>query len=106
MELFVLATAPARTSHNQVESSYAGNTPVTDGQVYEVGYRVRWLAGSPRVHSSSYHQRLARSVVLQMPARLGTPGDMAEACLFLLSDASAWVTGQIIAVDGGQIVRA
>ena len=46
-------------------------------------------------------------MVSQLPlARLGTPQDMANACLFLLSDASAWVTGQIFAVDGGQIVRA
>ena len=26
-------------------------------------------------------------------------------CLFLLSDASAWMTGQVINVDGGQIMR-
>jgi len=39
-------------------------------------------------------------------SRLGTPEDMAGACLFLLSDAASWVSGQILAVDGGQIVRA
>jgi 3-oxoacyl-[acyl-carrier protein] reductase len=37
--------------------------------------------------------------------RLGTPEDIVGACLFLLSDAAAWLTGQIIAVDGGQTVR-
>jgi 3-oxoacyl-[acyl-carrier protein] reductase len=48
-----------------------------------------------------------QQLVSQLPlARLGTPQDMASACLFLLSDASSWVTGQILAVDGGQIVRA
>lgn len=46
-------------------------------------------------------------LVAQIPiSRLGTPQDMAGACLFLLSDAAAWVSGQILAVDGGQIVRA
>jgi 3-oxoacyl-[acyl-carrier protein] reductase len=38
--------------------------------------------------------------------RLGKPRDMVGACLFLLSDEAAWVTGQIVNVDGGQVFRA
>jgi NAD(P)-dependent dehydrogenase (short-subunit alcohol dehydrogenase family) len=37
--------------------------------------------------------------------RMGQPVDLVGACLFLLSDAAAWLTGQVLAVDGGQIVR-
>ncbi|HNJ77941.1 MAG TPA: SDR family oxidoreductase [Marmoricola sp.] len=37
--------------------------------------------------------------------RMGQPEDMVGACLFLLSDEASWVTGQILAVDGGQIFR-
>jgi NAD(P)-dependent dehydrogenase (short-subunit alcohol dehydrogenase family) len=37
--------------------------------------------------------------------RVGTPQDLVGACLFLLSDEAAWVTGQILNVDGGQIFR-
>ena len=37
--------------------------------------------------------------------RMGQPEDMVGACLFLLSDDAAWLTGQIIPVDGGQVVR-
>jgi NAD(P)-dependent dehydrogenase (short-subunit alcohol dehydrogenase family) len=33
--------------------------------------------------------------------RVGTPEDLAQAALFLLSDQSSFITGQIIAVDGG-----
>lgn len=34
-------------------------------------------------------------------ARLGTPADIARAILFLVSDASGWVTGTTLVVDGG-----
>lgn len=33
--------------------------------------------------------------------RLGTPQDIGAACLYLASDASSWVTGEIIRVGGG-----
>ncbi len=47
------------------------------------------------------------SLVAQTPiSRLGQTDDLAGVCLFLLSDAASWVSGQILAVDGGQIVRA
>jgi NAD(P)-dependent dehydrogenase (short-subunit alcohol dehydrogenase family) len=37
--------------------------------------------------------------------RMGQTSDMVGACLFLLSDEASWVTGQILAVDGGQTFR-
>jgi len=37
-------------------------------------------------------------------ARLGTPEDMAGACLFLASPLAAYVYGQTIAVDGGRML--
>ena len=33
--------------------------------------------------------------------RLGTPEDIAAAAAFLASDDAAWITGQILSVDGG-----
>ncbi len=36
--------------------------------------------------------------------RLGTPQEIANVALFLASSAASWVTGQTIAVDGGQML--
>ena len=46
-------------------------------------------------------------ILSSMPlSRMGEVGDMVNACLFLLSDEAGWITAQILAVDGGQIMRA
>jgi 3-oxoacyl-[acyl-carrier protein] reductase len=36
--------------------------------------------------------------------RAGTPGDVADACLFLASDMAGYITGQVIRVDGGMLM--
>jgi 3-oxoacyl-[acyl-carrier protein] reductase len=35
--------------------------------------------------------------------RLGAPGDIAGAVTFLASDMGAYITGQVLVVDGGMI---
>ncbi|HQB27689.1 MAG: SDR family oxidoreductase [Bacteroidales bacterium] len=39
------------------------------------------------------------------PLGLGKPEDVANACVFLLSDASGWITGTNLIVDGGYFAR-
>ncbi|MCW4469582.1 SDR family oxidoreductase [Flavobacterium sp. MFBS3-15] len=39
------------------------------------------------------------------PLGLGKPEDIANACVYLLSDASRWVTGTTLIVDGGYTAR-
>jgi NAD(P)-dependent dehydrogenase (short-subunit alcohol dehydrogenase family) len=41
------------------------------------------------------------AVVAAHPLGLGTPDDVAGTCAFLLSDASRWITGSHLIVDGG-----
>jgi len=50
---------------------------------------------------SEWHQRLLNSVRM---GRIGTPQDVANCALFLASDLSSYVTGQVIGVDGGMAV--
>ena len=36
--------------------------------------------------------------------RLGTPEDIANGVLFFVADASSWVTGQVLSIDGGHSI--
>lgn len=39
------------------------------------------------------------------PLGFGTPSDIANACIYLLSDAAKWVTGSIFTIDGGYTLQ-
>ncbi len=73
-----------------------------------MGVRVNAIAPGP-TDTQALHDTagdFADQLVAQLPlSRLGRPEDMLQACLFLLSDAAAWITGQVLNVDGGQISR-
>ncbi len=47
-----------------------------------------------------------REMLKSMPiGRIGTPLDLARAVRFLLSDEASWITGHVLNVDGGQLMR-
>ncbi|HYD70514.1 SDR family NAD(P)-dependent oxidoreductase [Azospirillum sp.] len=46
-----------------------------------------------------------QAIVDRHPLGLGKPEDVANAVAFLLSDASRWITGVTLPVDGGHLVR-
>lgn len=51
-------------------------------------------------------EKLLDAMTKQTPMkRLGTPEDLTGLVLFMLSDAASYMTGQIVAVDGGLITR-
>ena len=73
------------------------------------GIRVNGIAPGPTdteatasIVPPEFREAMLRSLALK---RMGTTDDMASVVLFLLSDAAAWLTGQVISVDGGQLVR-
>jgi len=46
-----------------------------------------------------------KEIINMHPLGLGKPEDIANACTFLLSDASRWVTGTNLIIDGGYSAR-
>ncbi len=63
-----------------------------------------------QVINPSLHARIAADPTLEatflrgIPAgRLGTPDDIKGVAIFLASDASAWITGALIPLDGGNL---
>ena len=61
---------------------------------------------TPMLRSAQESKFLPKAEILarMIPAgRLGTGGDIASVCGFLCSDAASYITGQVIAVNGGAV---
>jgi hypothetical protein len=67
------ATGPTETNHNHAETTFVNNAALTSG-VHEISFRARWLSGTNQLNVRAYYQKLAKTVELPIPARLGTPG--------------------------------
>lgn len=50
-------------------------------------------------------EKSKKEIIEMHPLGLGKPEDIANACAFLLSDASRWITGTNLIVDGGYSAR-
>ena len=75
--LRIAATGPAEHMHNHCETTLKNGAAfhtINSGLNYAVSFRARWISGCPRLHSRLYFNRLARQVLLPIPANTGTPG--------------------------------
>ncbi len=90
----------------------AGVNFLTSSLAHELSYaniRVNAIAPGPTDTAAmnkqvpvEYQDPLVQSLAIK---RLGTPDDHVGPVLFLLSDEAAWMTGHVMAVDGGQVTR-
>jgi NAD(P)-dependent dehydrogenase (short-subunit alcohol dehydrogenase family) len=96
------------TYHGSYTSSkwgHRGLTKVAALELAQYGIRVNAVAPGPiatpmviRDDDPSAHDRLSQTPL----GRIGEPEDIAEAVLYLVSDAASFVTGAELVVDGGQ----
>jgi 3-oxoacyl-(acyl-carrier-protein) reductase len=88
-------------------ASKAGVIGFTKSLAKEVGSRgVRVNAIAPGFIDTSMTEKLPEDAKAKLVAaiplgRTGAPGDVAAAALFLCSDQSAYITGEVLKVDGG-----
>lgn len=86
--------------------SKAALTQLTRTLAAEMGPNVRVNAVSPAVVKTKFAKALyegkeAETAAMYPLKRLGDPADIAAAVAYLASDDAAWVTGEVLTVDGG-----
>jgi NAD(P)-dependent dehydrogenase (short-subunit alcohol dehydrogenase family) len=94
--------------HASVSSAKGAIEGLTRSLAAELAPRIRANAVAPSITDTSLAKTLLADEAKQKAAadrhplkRVGAPEDVAAAAVFLLGDASSWITGQVIGVDGG-----
>lgn len=113
--IITLSSAAARRAHAHSPAAYAAAKAAVQMLTQDLAAQVG--AYAIRVNSIAPETILTERNLERIPAalqqtlaqehplkRLGTPEDVAEAALFLASEASAWITGVIVDVAGGAVM--
>lgn len=104
------AVNPA-ANHSHYVASKAGAMMFTMTAALELGqYNIRVNAVGPGLINSpqlptDWPEGLSRWLSRAPLGRVGEPEDIGDACLFFASDASQWITGTHLVVDGGVLTN-
>jgi len=103
-----LAVQTGLTFHSQVASSKGAIEGLVRALAAEYAPKIRVNAIAPSLTDTplaasllNTEQKREANALRHPLKRIGTSEDMSEAIQFLLGTQSAWVTGQILAIDGG-----
>jgi len=98
---------PAQINYSASKAGIVGMTKSAAKELGRRGITVNAIAPGfidtdmTAVLTDDQKKKAAENISLR---RIGTPDDVAGAALFLASDLAAYITGQIIGVDGGLII--
>lgn len=72
--LHLVATGELTHTYNNASITLANNRSIQSQTEYEIRFRAKWLAGSPQLNTRLYLNRAARTHLLPLPDKVGTPG--------------------------------
>jgi 2-keto-3-deoxy-L-fuconate dehydrogenase len=106
-----LTGVPGRAAYGTSKAAVIGLTKAVAREAVAHGVRCNALAPGTTLSPSLVERAEATGdregalrlfAARQLMGRLGTAEEMAEACVYLACDAAAFMTGQVLVVDGGQ----
>ena len=103
--------SPLQAHYSASKGGVIGLTKTLAGEYAARGITVNTIppfaVDTPMLRSAQEAKHVPRAeyLVRAVPAgRLGTGDDIAATCAFLCSDAAGYITGQVIAVNGGAVI--
>lgn len=95
----------SRPPHAAYAASKGGLLGLTRAMALELAERsIRVVALGPGIVATEMTGEGAQYGAIPLGHRLGTPEEMGEVAVFLISDAAAYVTGEIVYADGGYLL--
>jgi len=98
---------PGQANYSASKGGVIALTKTSAGELGSRGINVNAVAPGfiQTVMTEEMPEEAKKDIAERIPLRrLGTPEDVAEAVLFLCSEASSYITGQVIVVDGGMVM--
>ena len=101
-----LVYTPNYAGHGTNKAAVEAMVRYAAAELGEKGIRVNAVSGGPidtdALKAFPNYEEVKEEVVRRSPlSRMGEAEDLSGACMFLCSDASSWMTGQTIVIDGG-----
>lgn len=101
-----LVYTPNYAGHGTNKAAVEAMVRYAAAELGEKGIRVNAVSGGPidtdALKAFPNYEEVKSEVVSRSPlSRMGEAEDLTGACLFLCSNASSWMTGQTVVIDGG-----